>query len=308
MKSFGLICKAALFILLVAVALFLFLTYKTMYKQNHVIPILEYHNLTTEPSSVTPWTISVNDFNDQMFYLSRNCHVVPLKTVLESIRQGKSIPEHTVAVTFDDGYKSNYLLAYPILEKYRIPATIFIIGKYIDNDKVGGYPALTWSDLKTMVSSGLVDIESHTYDLHHKIPDNKGNWEPAVLARIATDKGTETQEEYDQRIESDLVQSRQVIKEKLGIDPDILCWPNGAYDNHTNTLAKKAGFVYMIGQLTYSNPQTNIENIGRVIVSGRMGIKEYEKLVYLRKATYFQAMGLELERIKYHLINVFKRG
>jgi biofilm PGA synthesis lipoprotein PgaB len=160
-----------------------------------------------------------------------------------------------------------------------------------------------------MISSGLVDIQSHTYDLHHRVPDSiEGKWEPAVLAHIVTDKGTENQEEYDQRIESDLLRSRQAIKAKLGTDPDILCWPFGAYDKHINILAKNAGFVYMIGPTTYSNPTTDIENIGRVAVPGGMDIKEFEKLVNPRKVNYFQGMGLELERIKLQLINVFKHG
>jgi peptidoglycan/xylan/chitin deacetylase (PgdA/CDA1 family) len=121
-----------------------------------------------------------------------------------------------------------------------------------------------------------------------------------------TDKSTETQEEYDQRIESDLLRSRQDIKAKIGTDPDILCWPFGAYNNHTNTLAQQAGFVYMIGPTGYNTPSTDVENINRVAVPGGMDMNEFTKLVNPRKVNYFQAMGLELERIKLRLMSLSK--
>ena len=97
-----------------------------MYKQNNTIAIFEYHNIG-KLGSHEPWTVSVDDFKAQMAY-----------------------------ITFDDGYRSNYLLAYPILKQYRIPATIFIIVKNIKNGTVGSYSAMRWDDLHAMVSSGLL--------------------------------------------------------------------------------------------------------------------------------------------------------
>jgi len=301
MKNIRLLYRVALLVLLVAGSIILIVAYKTMDRQNHLIPILEYHNLTAEPVTFSRWTVNANDFDDQMSYLNRNCHVVPLKTLLEQIDQGKPIPEHTVAVTFDDGYQSNYLLAYPILEKYQIPATMFVVGKYTENGSVDGCKAMTWTDLKTMALSGLVDIESHTYDLHGTLPDSTGIPAPAVLAHILNDVGTETEEEYDQRIESDLRQSRQYIKSKLGTNADILSWPFGAYNNRTIALAKKAGFVYIVGPNGYCSPTSDIEDINRVQVLGGMGIQEFESLVFPKKVTYFQAFGLKIEQIKFQL-------
>ncbi len=306
MKNIRLLYRVALLVLLVAGSITLFVAYKTMEKQNHLIPILEYHNLTAEPGTINLWTVNANDFDDQMSYLNRNCHVVPLKILLEQIQQGKPIPEHTVAVTFDDGYQSNYLLAYPILKKYQIPATMFVIGKYTENGSVVGYKTMTWTDLKTMALSGLVDIESHTYNLHCTLPDSNGIQAPAALAHIPNDVGTETEEEYDRRIESDLMQSRQDIESKLGTNADILSWPFGAYNNRTLALAQKAGFAYIVGPNGYCSPTTDIENVSRVQVLGGMGIQEFESLVCPGKVTYFQAVGLKIEQIKFQL-SLFRR-
>jgi biofilm PGA synthesis lipoprotein PgaB len=252
-------------------------------------------------------TVSLNDFNDQMSYLNHNYRVLPLKNLLIDINESKPIPQNAVAVTFDDGYRSNYLLAFPVLIKYRIPATVFTIVKYIDAGTVGGYPALKWSDLKAMVSSGLVDVESHTYDLHHELPSGReGKMEPAVLARIVNHNVIETSKQQDLRIEADLLKSRQIIAEKVGARSDILCWPFGIYDNHDVSLANKAGFVYMIGKLGYCYPDNRTDDVGRVVVPGGMNLHGFINLTDPRNLTYPQAMGMELLRIRYHLSNVLK--
>lgn len=301
MKSLKLIYKAALVFVLIGIAAFLLLSYKTMYHQNNAIPILEYHNLTLDPSQVDSWTLSANDFDDQMSYLKENCQVVPLKSLLENINHGIPVPDHTVAITFDDGYQSNYTLAYPILEKYQIPATFFVVGKYVQTNG-GGYQAMNWDELKLMHSAGLIDVESHSYDLHHKVLDApKSVWEPAALAHIVINGKAENQEQYDQRIVADLTQARQDIKTQLGYDSDILCWPFGANDQHTNTLARKAGFNYMIGGTGYINPSTDMENLDRMSVAGGIDSQDFERIVNPDKVNFLQAMGLELKRVELRL-------
>lgn len=303
----SLIKYGILFALAALSIIFLSLSYSTMYKQNHAIAILEYHNIARNPAIQQPWTVSLNDFKDQMSYLNHNYRVMPLSTLLVDIKEGKPIPQNTVAVTFDDGYRSNYLLAYPILLKYRIPATVFIIVKYIDNGTIGGYPALKWSDLKTMASSGLVDVESHTYDLHRELPSGReGKMEPAVMVRIVNHNVIETSKQHDLRIEADLLKSRQIIAKKVGTRSDILCWPFGFYDNHDVFLANKAGFVYMIGKLGYCYPDNRTDDIGRVVVPGGIKLHGFINLADPRNLTYPQAMGMELLRIRYHLNNVLK--
>jgi biofilm PGA synthesis lipoprotein PgaB len=228
-----------------------------MYKQNNTIAIFEYHNIG-KLGSHEPWTVSVDDFKAQMAY-----------------------------ITFDDGYRSNYLLAYPILKQYRIPATIFIIVKNIKNGTVGSYSAMRWDDLHAMVSSGLVDIESHTYNLHKIVPSGKeGKMEPSALAYIKTNNGFETQKQHYRRIEADLAKSRQIIAAKLGTKSNIICWPFGMYNQYDIAVAKKVGFVYMIGKLGYCYPKNNIDNIGRVVVPGGIKLQEFEKISNPRQVGY----------------------
>ena len=90
---------------------------------------------------------------------------------MDAWENGTPLPEKPVILTFDDGYVDNYKNAYPILEKYNLKGTIFLI-----SDFVGTYPNyMTWAQVDEMQQSGLIDFESHT--LSHpeldKIPSDQ---------------------------------------------------------------------------------------------------------------------------------------
>lgn len=290
-------------VLLAALGLagFLILTGFTMYKQNHAVAILEYHNFSEGPVGMDdPWTVSRSAFNEQMAYLSRNCRVVSLKTFLQEVEQDKDIPENTVVITFDDGYRSNYLVAFPIIKQYQIPVTIFIVGDYIEKGRVADYPALSWSDMKEMADSGLVDIQSHTYALHEMITDASGNQVSALMNYTTPSGARETETEHYQRIENDLVKSSRYIESHLGTKPDILSWPFGSYDQKAMKAAKKAGFPYMVSRVAYSNPVINVDEANRLVVFPDMDMNSFKNLVQPRKVTYWESLKLQWVRIKFH--------
>jgi peptidoglycan/xylan/chitin deacetylase (PgdA/CDA1 family) len=76
-------------------------------------------------------TISPEQFERQVAYLAANCRVMALDELVESVRTQRPIPPDAVAITFDDGYRDNYEFAFPILRKYDVPATIYLVGRYI---------------------------------------------------------------------------------------------------------------------------------------------------------------------------------
>jgi peptidoglycan/xylan/chitin deacetylase (PgdA/CDA1 family) len=96
----------------------------------HRPAILMYHGLTTNPD-LEDWTqVDVNDFMAQMHYLRHHYHPVSLRKVYTMLQTGRIEP-HAVALTFDDGYKSNFDLALPILKDLNIPATVFVASDFI---------------------------------------------------------------------------------------------------------------------------------------------------------------------------------
>lgn len=93
--------------------------------------ILMYHGLT-EDETVIDWTqVRASDFDRQMRYMKDHFEMVSLADIVEMVESGRVMPR-AAAVTFDDGYRSNHTLAYPILKRHGIPATIFITSGFIN--------------------------------------------------------------------------------------------------------------------------------------------------------------------------------
>jgi peptidoglycan/xylan/chitin deacetylase (PgdA/CDA1 family) len=74
------------------------------------------------------------EFDRQMAYVSSRFRVLPLSALVTALRAGE-LPDNAIAVTLDDGYRDNYLRAYPILRQYSIPATIFLTTSVIGSDR-----------------------------------------------------------------------------------------------------------------------------------------------------------------------------
>ena len=102
--------------------------------------ILVYHRVNDERDPFSIDAIPTELFEQQMAYLCKNFTVLPLETLVKQANNG-TLPRNGVAITFDDGYRDNYLHAFPILKKYAVPATIFLTTGHVSSDK------LLWFDV-----------------------------------------------------------------------------------------------------------------------------------------------------------------
>jgi len=75
--------------------------------------------------------VTNESFDLQMRYLSLHYHVVSLEELLQTIRQRNAIRKNTCVITFDDGWKDTYTHAFPIIMKYNLPSTVFLVSGYI---------------------------------------------------------------------------------------------------------------------------------------------------------------------------------
>ena len=100
------------------------------------VGILLYHRVCPSNDSRSLRPLSPRSFERQMEYFHRNYEILPLDRLVQYIQQGRPFPEKAVTITFDDGYKDNYLYAYPILVKHGIPATIFLTTGHIGSSKL----------------------------------------------------------------------------------------------------------------------------------------------------------------------------
>ena len=101
-----------------------------------LLTILLYHGVTQEkPIGISNYSgkhIDFNIFEKQMNYLKNNFSLLSMDEVICIKKNKKEFPSKSVAVTFDDGFKNNYTLAMPLLEKYQIPTTFYVCAGMIN--------------------------------------------------------------------------------------------------------------------------------------------------------------------------------
>lgn len=180
------------------------------------VPVLNYHQINdTEKNALT---VNTEQFEAQMKYLSENGYTtITPEEMLDAWENGTALPEKPVIITFDDGYLDNYNHAYPVLEKYQLKATIFLISDY-----VGTYPNyVTWSDVQEMNDSGLIDFESHT------------------LSHEELTKAPSLDEAKHQ-----LAGSKEAIEWNIGDGKPVrfIAYPCGEYDADIEQATKDAGY------------------------------------------------------------------
>ncbi|MEW5804340.1 MAG: polysaccharide deacetylase family protein [bacterium] len=107
--------------------------------------ILMYHRVGGDEDK-SLYGISKQNFERQMQFLREHMRPIPLSFLVDRLQNRSPIPPKSVVVTFDDGYADNYFNAYPVLRKYRIPATIFLVAGYISTGK-----RFWWDQLRAVV-------------------------------------------------------------------------------------------------------------------------------------------------------------
>jgi len=125
--------------------------------QQGAIPILHYYNF--DLNRVGPTTVTTSVFEEQLIWLRDHDYtVVPLSMVIGAFGQGRSLDPKSVAITVDDGWKSQFTLMFPIIRRYNLPVTLFVY-----TDAISAIPAaLTWDEISEMQDTGLVEVQSHT--------------------------------------------------------------------------------------------------------------------------------------------------
>lgn len=182
------------------------------------VPILMYHEIyklverdrlrgLTNPA----YNTEINVFRKQMAYLYAKR--IKSLTIDELFLEGSSHRgEEAICLTFDDGWRGNYLHAYPVLQEHGLKATFFIA-----TDLIGKPLYMTWEDIKEMAASGM-SIQSHTAT-HRPLAHMGG-----------------------ERVLFELSESKRVIEERLGKEVRHLSLPHGSMNGSTWSIAEKVGY------------------------------------------------------------------
>ena len=186
------------------------------------LPILCYHQFTSNAKTAHRLEVTAKEFERQISYLVANdFQILSFADVNEIMRSGRPIPEKAVVLTIDDGYRSIYDVAWPILKKYNAKATLFIY-----TDFIGAGTALKWNHLKEMAASDLIEVESHakTHSSLSQLPDDK-------------DKST-----YRARVEKEIRGADEIFVRRLGAKPTHLSYPYGNSSAIAENVAKQQGY------------------------------------------------------------------
>jgi len=131
------------------------------------VAILMYHRVSPKENNWSLEPLSPKIFEKQVTYFSRNYEILPLDKLAQYIQQRKPLPEKAVVITFDDGYKDNYLYGYPILKKYHAPATIFLTTGHIGTGKLFWWDKVSYIIQNATVKQVDLD-ELGSYSLQSK--------------------------------------------------------------------------------------------------------------------------------------------
>ena len=267
------------------------------------LSIFMFHGFTDHPPSHLENScdlhLQIDEFSNLCAWMQRHAHVISLSEALTLQRLGRPLPKGSVVLTFDDGYASNYHLAFPLLQRYEMPATVFVATDFVDNrawlwpdrleyslghtaktsvrTSIGGikrnhslasqadrrrcalelgdgfkqlpqenlaaeicdleaqleaslrnaatipdiYEPLTWSQVKNMHGSGLVEFGGHTH-------------QHLILSRC-----------QPETIRRELKTSTSLLSAVLGTPPKLFAYPNGKagdFNEQTRQALQEAGY------------------------------------------------------------------
>lgn len=192
-------------------------------------------------------------------------HPVSLQQIIDAKAGGQPLPDKAVLLTFDDGYRSFYEIVFPLLKLYGFPAVQAVVGSWLDVPAGGRVPYgnttlprerfLSWEQVRTLDESPLVEIASHSYNLHYGVSGNPmGNEQAAAVTSIwNAQSGYESEAAYLERIRQDMAQTQRRFQEQVGHSPRMMVWPYGAYSEATLDIAAEYGMTYTFSLLSAPN-------------------------------------------------------
>lgn len=217
---------------------------------------LAYHDIEDSDPNQLFVAVRTDLFVAQMQWLRDNGYQpVSVDQILEAHKGGKPLPPKAVLLTFDDGFRSFYTRVFPILKSMGWPAVWAPVGRWVGTPD--DQPVLfgdvqsprerfaTWDEVREVAKSGLVEIASHTEDMHHGIPANpQGNPQPAATTHRydAKTHTYETDAAYRARVRKDAEEITRTLRRVTGRSPRVWIWPYGAANGEALDIIRRQGY------------------------------------------------------------------
>lgn len=246
--------------------------------QRQRIPVLMFHDLVAERTRETLWyDCTIEEFETILQAIDvEGFTVISSLELYEHLTTGKQVPEKSIVLTFDDNYQSFYDYAWPLLQQYKYPCTMFVHTGFVGS--LQGRPKMTWETLQELVKDKLFTVGGHTINHFLDLKD-----------RDITEQTTE------------LVDSKKDIETHLGVTVDFLAYPNGSNEEDTQLLTRQAG--YKMAYTIVNSPaeeSPNILAVGRYVHTRyQEALRDRDGAIYGQPATIFRTAWNKTSKIKY---------
>lgn len=220
-------------------------------------PILLYHRFG--PVVADSMTITTKVFASHLDYLQAHGYkVIPLRMLIDAfLKKGPPPPPHSVVIVVDDGHNSVYTEMLPLVQKYRIPVTLFIYPSAISNASY----AMTWDQLRSLRDTKLFDIQSHSY------------WHP----NFKIEHKKLSSDAYQQLVDLQFTKSKAKLEKECGSTVDIMAWPFGIYDDFLVSRLQHAGYVAALTiEAHRATPSDQVMKIPRFLLTNANQGKDFE--------------------------------
>lgn len=207
------------------------------------VAILGYHDFSvTEPE--TAMRINTTKFRKQMETIRQlGISVISLDDFVAWKNGDKDIPEKSALITLDDGWKSVYTEAFPVLKEFGYPFTLYLYKNYVD----GGGKALTTPMIKEMLAAGAT-LGSHS--VSHPYP---------ATVKSHLKKGPKA---YDAYLRKEMGESKRFLESKFRVRATTYAYPGGFHTEEMLVLGKELGYTHMFGvipgKVTRSTPDNTV--------------------------------------------------
>lgn len=206
------------------------------------VPVLMYHHFIETGPVQADTVVTAQSFDEQLEALREAGYTSITPRQLTDYVDGKdALPEKPILITMDDGYTSNLTIAAPILEKYGMTATVFVIGINV-GEKVSPHsgqsldpPRFSWKEVRPWVDKGVLTVQSHTYDMHQRA-DYGFSGRDGVLPL----KG-EGGADYRTALSEDFRKAENGLEQGLGTEMTALAFPFGLCSTEAVDELKKLG-------------------------------------------------------------------
>lgn len=220
------------------------------------VPILMYHRLASGDTSEgvqrrDPYLLAESAFEEQMQYLYRSGYsTMPLSDFVSYVNGKTVLPQKPVIITFDDGNRSDYVTAYPILRRFGFAATFFVtVGS------VGSPESLSVEQIRDMSHSGMA-TESHSLTHPYLTKLNR------------------------EGIERELGESKEILESKTGKAVHFLSIPNGTYNDTVKRVAKELGYLAILtSDLGINNAKSDLYSLRRIAIKNGISLPHFASLL-----------------------------